>query len=79
MYLHQHLLPFYNQHVVANIQDEAERSQNCSIKEKELFLNFCHENNVFLFFEHDASVELCSVKKTGRGIRLNEKLSLFDL
>ena len=50
-----------------------------SMKEKELFLNFCHENNVFLFFEHDASVELCSVKKTGRGVRLNEKLTLFDL
>ena len=50
-----------------------------SMKEKELFLNFCYENNVFLFFEHDASVELCSVKKTGRGVRLNEKLTLFDL
>ena len=50
-----------------------------SMKEKELFLDFCYENNVFLFFEHDASVELCSVKKTGRGIRLNEKLTLFDL
>ncbi len=50
-----------------------------SMKEKELFLDFCFENNVFLFFEHDASVELCSVKKTGRGIRLNEKLTLFDL
>ena len=50
-----------------------------SLKEKELFLNFCYENNVFLFFEHDASVELCSLKKTDRGIRLNEKLTLFDL
>ena len=50
-----------------------------SMKEKELFLDFCYENNVFLFFEHDASVELCSVKKTGRGVRLNEKLTLFDL
>ena len=50
-----------------------------SMKEKELFLDFCFENNVFLFFEHDASVELCSVKKTGRGVRLNEKLTLFDL
>ena len=50
-----------------------------SLKEKELFLNFCHENNVFLFFEHDASVELCSLKKTDRGIRLNEKLTVLDL
>jgi hypothetical protein len=50
-----------------------------SLKEKDLFLNFCHENNVFLFFEHDASVELGSLKKTDRGIRLNEKLTLLDL
>ena len=50
-----------------------------SMKEKELFLDFCYENNVFLFFEHDASVELCSVKKTGRGVRLNEKLTVLDL
>ena len=50
-----------------------------SLKEKELFLNFCHENNVFLFFEHDAFVELCSLKKTDRGIRLNEKVALLDL
>ena len=50
-----------------------------SLKEKELFLNYCCEKNIFLFFEHDASVELSSLKKTDRGIRLNEKLTLFDL
>ena len=50
-----------------------------SLKEKELFLNFCHENNVFLFFEHDASVELCSLKNTDRGIRLNKKLLLSEI
>ena len=50
-----------------------------SMKEKELFLNFCYENNLFLFFEHDANVELCSFKKTGRGIQLNEKLTILDL
>ena len=50
-----------------------------SMKEKELFLDFCYENNVFLFFEHDASVELCSLKKTDRGIQLNEKLAVLDL
>ena len=50
-----------------------------SLKEKELFLNFCHENSVFLFFEHDASVELCSLKNTDRGIRLNKKLLLSEI
>ena len=49
-----------------------------SLKEKELFLNFCHEKNVFLFFEHDASVELCSLKSTDRGIRLKNKLLLSE-
>jgi prepilin-type processing-associated H-X9-DG protein len=50
-----------------------------SLKEKELFLNYCAENNVFLFFEHDAFVELGSLKKTDRGIRLNQKISLNTL
>ena len=50
-----------------------------SLKEKQLFLNFCHENSVFLFFEHDASVELSSLHNTERGIRLKEKLNIFDL
>ena len=50
-----------------------------SLKEKELFLEFCHENGVFLFFEHDAFTELGSLKKTDRGIRINLKLSLIEL
>ena len=37
------------------------------------------ENNVFLFFEHDAFTELGSLQKTDRGIRLNQKLFLKDL
>ena len=50
-----------------------------SLKEKDLLLNYCAENNVFLFFEHDAFVELGSLQKTDRGIRLNEKIYLKDL
>ena len=50
-----------------------------SLTEKDLFLNYCVENNVLLFFEHDAFVQLGSLQKTGRGIRLNEKLTLLDL
>jgi len=49
------------------------------LKEKDLFLNYCAENNVFLFFEHDAFVELGSLQKTDHGIRLNEKIYLKDL
>ena len=50
-----------------------------SLKEKDLFLNYCAENNVLLFFEHDAFVEVGSLHKTERGIRLNEKIKLSDL
>ena len=50
-----------------------------SLKEKELFLNFCCENNVFLFFEHDAFEEVGSLHKTERGIRLNKTFKLSEL
>ena len=50
-----------------------------SLKEKDLFLNYCVENNVLLFFEHDAFVEVGSLHKTERGIRLNEKFNLAGL
>tara|TARA_B100001175_G_scaffold315805_1_gene328189 strand:- start:8463 stop:9281 length:819 start_codon:yes stop_codon:yes gene_type:complete len=50
-----------------------------SLKEKESFLNFCNENNVLLFFEHDAFEELGLVYQTERGIRLKNTLSLLDL
>ena len=42
-------------------------------------LNYCHEKSVFLFFEHDAFVELGSLENTSRGIRLNNKLKLSEL
>jgi len=50
-----------------------------SLDEKEKFLNYCHENSVFLFFEHDAFVELGSLENTARGVRLNNKLKLSEL
>ena len=50
-----------------------------SLQEKELFLNYCLEKNVHLFFEHDAFVELASLQKTDRGVRLNKKFNLVDL
>jgi len=50
-----------------------------SLREKELFLNFCNDNNVFLFFEHDSDINLASLKKTEKGVRINEKLNICDL
>ena len=50
-----------------------------SLKEKDLFLNYCAENNVLLFFEHDAFVEAASLHKTARGVRVNKKIKLLEL
>jgi len=50
-----------------------------SLQEKELFLNYCLEKNVHLFFEHDAFIELASLHKADRGARLNETFLIKDL
>ena len=50
-----------------------------SLEEKEKFLDYCQENNVFLFFEHDAFVEAGMLHKTERGVRLHKKLNLSEL
>ena len=50
-----------------------------SLKEKELFLNFCHKNDVFLFFEHDANIEVATLQKNEKGVRLEKTLMLGDL
>lgn len=50
-----------------------------SLREKESFLNFCNDNDVLLFFEHDAFKELGLVHQTERGIRLKNTLKLLEL
>lgn len=50
-----------------------------SLREKESFLNFCNDNDVLLFFEHDAFEELGLVHQTDRGIKLKSTLKLLDL
>ena len=42
-----------------------------TIKEKTAFLNEAADNNYYLFLEHDAHNEICTVKHTERGVRLN--------
>jgi len=32
-----------------------------------------------LFFEHDSHVDLASLKKTEKGVRINEKINVSDL
>jgi len=43
-----------------------------TMDEKASFLTKAADNNYLLFFEHDAINELCTVKHTEKGVRLNE-------
>jgi prepilin-type processing-associated H-X9-DG protein len=43
-----------------------------TMDEKEKFLNLAANNNYLLFLEHDPINELCTVKHTEKGVRLNQ-------
>ncbi|NNK76149.1 MAG: MBL fold metallo-hydrolase, partial [Maribacter sp.] len=43
-----------------------------SMKEKHLFMNDAVANDYFLFLEHDAHSEVCSLKNTAKGVRLDQ-------
>jgi glyoxylase-like metal-dependent hydrolase (beta-lactamase superfamily II) len=49
-----------------------------SMAEKEKFLNEAVENNFTLFFEHDIMHECCSLIKTEKGIRADNKFPLSE-
>jgi len=48
-----------------------------SLEEKQLFMNDAVANDYFLFLEHDAHNEICTLKNTKKGVRLNE-IHTFD-
>jgi glyoxylase-like metal-dependent hydrolase (beta-lactamase superfamily II) len=50
-----------------------------TLKEKKAFLNEAADNNYILYFEHDPVVECCTVKRTERGVRLNETFKLSEV
>ncbi|HKK43216.1 MAG TPA: MBL fold metallo-hydrolase [Bacteroidales bacterium] len=50
-----------------------------TIAEKERLLNKAYENNYFLVFQHDESVECCDLQLTPKGIRAKDKYSFSDL
>ena len=50
-----------------------------TIKEKEAFLNEAADNEYFLFLEHDAYSEVCTVKHTNKGVRLKETYTFKDI
>ncbi|UWX54939.1 MBL fold metallo-hydrolase [Maribacter litopenaei] len=50
-----------------------------TLSEKEKFLNEAAEKNYFLFFEHDAHNQLCTLKKTDKGVRLDETFTFNEI
>jgi glyoxylase-like metal-dependent hydrolase (beta-lactamase superfamily II) len=50
-----------------------------TIKEKAAFLNEAANNNYYLFLEHDAGNELCTVQHTEKGVRLKYTHKFTDI
>lgn len=50
-----------------------------TLTEKEKFLNEAMQNNYILFFEHDRTIEACSLHQTERGIKMKEEIKVKDL
>jgi glyoxylase-like metal-dependent hydrolase (beta-lactamase superfamily II) len=50
-----------------------------TLTEKETLLNKAVENNWLLFFEHDRSIECCSLQKTERGVRMKDQIKLSEV
>ena len=50
-----------------------------TIKEKAAFLNEAANKNYYLFLEHDAYNEICTVKQTEKGVRLNNVHKFTDI
>ncbi len=50
-----------------------------TLDEKQTFLNMAADKNFLLFLEHDAYHELCTVKHTEKGVRLDQTFSFDEL
>lgn len=50
-----------------------------TLDEKKAFLQNAASNNYYLFFEHDRSIECCSIKETERGVREDQTFKLSEL
>lgn len=50
-----------------------------TMKEKEEFLNEAVDHNYILFLEHDPVHECCTVKRTEKGVRLDQTFKLHDI
>lgn len=50
-----------------------------TLNEKEKFLNLAAKENYYLFLEHDSAHELCTVKQTEKGVRLNQTFKFEEI
>jgi hypothetical protein len=50
-----------------------------TLEEKSKFLNTAADNGYYLFLEHDAKNELCTVKHTERGVRLDQTFKFNEI
>jgi glyoxylase-like metal-dependent hydrolase (beta-lactamase superfamily II) len=50
-----------------------------TIEEKKGFLEECLEKNYILFFQHDLNTECCTLQKTHKGIRAENKFKFSDI
>ena len=50
-----------------------------TLQEKKAFLEEAVDNNYILFFEHDPSIECCTLKRTEKGIRPDKFFKLSEL
>jgi glyoxylase-like metal-dependent hydrolase (beta-lactamase superfamily II) len=50
-----------------------------TMQEKEVFLNEAADNKYILFLEHDPIYECCTVKRTEKGVRLDQTFALQDI
>jgi glyoxylase-like metal-dependent hydrolase (beta-lactamase superfamily II) len=50
-----------------------------TLNEKENFLTEALQNNYILFFEHDPTIECCTLQMTEKGIRMDKSFALVEL
>lgn len=50
-----------------------------TLKEKKVILEEAVANNWYLYFEHDINNEMCTLKNTEKGVRLDQTLTLEEL
>ena len=50
-----------------------------TLKEKDLFLNYAADNDVLLLLEHDSDNEVVSLKRTEKGVRVDQTLKCDEI